>query len=417
MLVDRGVPCEEGCGRQRGTVSWTTASDLRAQVQRRWDRGELLRAVVSDAEAEAEAGVARWPLRLTLKTPSAADVADRFEAVRDWVRAVDVGPRVRIERQERRHRVLGAQQLPVAAWVDSVQDALALIGKTREAEAFTQIWQRTAAAQPKLLAWLNKRPLEALELADRWERLLAVVAWLQANPRPAIFPRQVDVQGVDSKFIETLRGVLAELLDAALPPEAIDASATGVARFARRYGFVEKPERVRFRLLDPTIESLPGCMGLSDITLDVASFSALALPVDRVLITENETNFLALPKVARAIVVFGAGYGSAPWARAPWLQRCRVDYWGDIDTHGFAILDQLRSELPHARSVLMDRDTLLAHRTFWGEEPEPVRHDLSRLTAEESAVYDDLRFDRLQPKLRLEQERIGYGWVRDRLGT
>jgi hypothetical protein len=31
------------------------------------------------------------------------------------------------------------------------------------------------------------------------------------------------------------------------------------------------------------------------------------------------------------------------------------------------------------------------------------------LTTEERAVYDDLRFDRLQPRVRLEQERVGFG--------
>ncbi|MFY8134460.1 MAG: Wadjet anti-phage system protein JetD domain-containing protein [Aquimonas sp.] len=33
----------------------------------------------------------------------------------------------------------------------------------------------------------------------------------------------------------------------------------------------------------------------------------------------------------------------------------------------------------------------------------------------ERAVYDDIRFDRHQPKLRLEQERLGFGWVSERL--
>ena len=69
-----------------------------------------------------------------------------------------------------------------------------------------------------------------------------------------------------------------------------------------------------------------------------------------------------------------------------------------------------------ARSLLKDRETLLAHRLHWGEEPEPVRHDLPRLTAREAQIYDDLRFDALQPKLRLEQERVGYGWVLTGLG-
>lgn len=394
-------------------MSWTTPADLRTQVQRLWDRGDLLRAAVTDAVS--------WPLRLSLKIPGASDLSDRFEAVRDWVRTVADTPQVRIEWREWNHRVQGTQQLPAAVWLDTLQDALAFIGKVRQAQRFEAVWQTTAAAQPPLLAWLSRRPFQALDLVDRWERLLAVVAWLQAHPRPGVYLRQVDVPGVDSKFIEAHRGVLAELLDLALPPQVIETNATGVAQFTRRFGFLDKPVRIRFRLLDSALPSLPGCpfspQSLPDITLDAASFAALALPVERVFITENETNFLAFPEVADAIVVFGAGYGWEALARASWLHRCQLHYWGDIDTHGFAILDQLRGYFPHAASFLMDRETLLGHRSHWGGEPEPARHDLPRLTTEETAVYDDLRFDRLQPRLRLEQERIGYGWVCDRLAS
>ena len=392
-------------------MSWTTPADLRAQVQRLWDRGDLLRAAVSAAPS--------WPLRLSLKTPGAADLSDRFEAVREWVRALAGTPHVRIDWREWNHRVQGTQRLPAAVWLDTLQGALALIGKARQAQRFEALWQQTADTQPALQAWLHRRPLPALELADRWERLLAVVAWLQAHPRPGVYLRQVDVPGVDSKFIEAHRGTLTELLDLALPPEAVETGASGVAQFTRRFGFLDKPVRIRFRLLDPALPSLPGCHAvagvLPDVTLDATSFAALTLPVERVFITENETNFLAFPPVARAIVVFGAGYGWEALARAAWLHRCRLHYWGDIDTHGFAILDRLRGHFRHVTSLLMNRETLLAHRSHWGEEPEPVHHDLSGLTPQEAALYDDLRFDRLQPRLRLEQERIGYGWLGDRI--
>jgi hypothetical protein len=392
-------------------MSWTAPADLRAQVQRLWDRGELLRATVTDAML--------WPLRLSLKAPGAADLSHRFEAVRDWVRAIADTPQVRIEWRQWNHRVQGTQRLPAAIWLDTLQDALAFIGKGRQVQRFEALWHQTAALQPALLAWLTRRPIQALELADRWERLLAVVAWLQAHPRPGVYLRQVDAPGVDSKFIEAHRGVLAELLDLGLPPEAIETEATGVAQFTRRFGFLDKPVRIRFRPLDPGLPSLPGRQTmpsvLPDITLDATSFAALALPVERVFVTENETNFLAFPAVAGSIVVFGAGYGWEALARAEWLHRCQLHYWGDIDTHGFAILDQLRGCFPAAMSFLMDRETLLAHRLQWGEEPDPARHDLSRLTPEETAVYDDLRFDRYQPRLRLEQERVGFGWLNERL--
>jgi len=49
-----------------------------------------------------------------------------------------------------------------------------------------------------------------------------------------------------------------------------------------------------------------------------------------------------------------------------------VHYWGDLDTHGFAILNQLRAWLPQTRSFLMDRQTLVEHRDRWGREPAPT---------------------------------------------
>lgn len=390
-------------------MNWSTATELRAQVQRRWDRGDLLRDCVGPT--------LDWPLRLQLKTPQTNDLSDRFEAVRDWVCTVTETPRVRIEWREWTHRVQGRQRIPAAVWIDSLDDALALIGQAPAAQRFRTLWQRTAARQPAVLAWLERRPHQALELHARWDRLLAVVEWLQAHPRPGIYLRQVDAPGVDSKFIEAHRGVLGELLDLALLPDAIDATATGVARFTRRFGFLDKPLRIRFRVLDPALQCIPGDHRHPDITLDAASFAALTLPPSRVFITENETNFLAFAPVRESIVLFGAGYGWANLADVAWLGRCAVYYWGDIDTHGFAILDQLRAHLPQAASFLMDRATLLAHREHWAEEPDPACHALARLTPDEAALYDDLRFDRIQPRVRLEQERVGFHWLRERLAS
>jgi hypothetical protein len=97
------------------------------------------------------------------------------------------------------------------------------------------------------------------------------------------------------------------------------------------------------------------------------------------------------------------------------LTRGPVYYWGDIDTHGFAILDQLRSHFDHVTSLLMDRDTLMAHEDLWGKEPTQVTRDLPRLTSDEHALYDDLRDNRLRKNLRLEQERVGFHCLADAL--
>ena len=201
----------------------------------------------------------------------------------------------------------------------------------------------------------------------------------------------------------------------ALPLDAIEASASGASQFCRRYGFKDKPLRIRFRLLDPRVALLPSACE-QDIGVTQAAFERLDLPVSRVFITENEVNFLAFPPLPDSMVIFGAGYGFEVLAGAQWLQQRSIYYWGDIDTHGFAILDQLRAQLPHVQSLLMDRTTLLAHAAQWGEEPQPLLRDLPRLTDEERALFDELRDNRLRARLRLEQERIGFGWLQQALG-
>ena len=208
--------------------------------------------------------------------------------------------------------------------------------------------------------------------------------------------------------------MLAELLDLVLSEDRIDRTQTGVGGFCRRYGFLEKPSRVRFRILDPAIRLLP-VEADQDITLTQAAFASLALPVRKVFITENEINFLAFPAVTDAMAIFGAGYGFDNLATATWLHDRAVFYWGDIDTHGLAILDQLRGHLPHAVSFLMDEPTLLAHRRLWGAESQPETARLTRLNAAESALYDRLRRNHWGERVRLEQERIGFDFLRDRL--
>jgi len=383
-------------------MNWTRPADLRAQVQKLWQRGDLLASRVT--------GEASFPRRLLLKGPTSAEMADHFDDVRAWIVELRAMPHCRVAMREFKHRLFGANAIPQEVWIDSVEDALALLGKQRDATRFNRLIDLTRKNQPPLLDWLAKRPLRALALADEWSRLLEIVFWLQTHPHPGIYLRQVDIPGVHSKFIEAHRGVLVELLDLVLPPEAIDASASGVSQFAQRYWFRDKPARIRFRVLDPAHALLPGS-GEQDISLDADSFARLQPKITRVFITENEINFLAFPPARDSLVVFGAGYGFEMLRQAAWLARCRIHYWGDIDTHGFAILDQLRSQFDHVESFLMDRATLLAFESQWGEEDKPTLRDLPRLTPAERALYDDLRDNRVRKHLRLEQERIGFGWV------
>lgn len=390
-------------------MNWTTPADLRTHVQKLWDRGLLLSSLMGDDEL--------FPRRLTLKGPDSRQLSESFSDVRDWIAQLSGSAKhYRIVWRTLNHRVLGVNEIPAEIWIDSIDDALAFIGKVRDAERFADLLSLTRETKPELIPWLRKRPLRTLELAGSWPKLLQIVGWLQMHPRPHIYLRQIDLPGVHSKFIETHRGVLGELFDLALPQEQIDPAAAGTSGFCRRYGFRDKPLRVRFRILDPELALMP-VNADQDIALTEAAFAGLYLAVATVFITENEINFLAFPPVARSMVIFGAGYGFENLAAAHWLHERKLYYWGDIDTHGFAILNQLRRFFPEAVSLLMDKETLLAHRTLWSVEPSPETVELTRLTGEEMALYDDLRSGSLGERVRLEQERIGFEWLVDALST
>ncbi|RLB68259.1 MAG: hypothetical protein DRH08_01425 [Deltaproteobacteria bacterium] len=384
-------------------MNWTTAANLSNQVQKMWDKGLLL--------SELASGSSIFPKRLRLKGPTSTELVEHFTAVRDWISRIDRDAKhYRVVWRSINHRLLGSNAVPNEIWVDSLADALRWIGKGRDAERFRGLVALTAERQPQLTPWLQKRPLRALELADDWPLLLDIISWLESHARPGVYLRQVDIPGVHSKFIESHRAVLAELFDLVLPLDAIDTTARGVTGFCRRYGFRDKPSRLRFRVLDPDHALFSGGTD-QDITLTMATFARLDMSIERVFITENEINFLAFPAVPHSIVIFGAGYGFDALAEAKWLQERNLYYWGDIDTHGFAILDQLRADFPAVVSFLMDRETLLAHQTSWGLEATPERRDLPQLNSEESKLYDDLRQNRLSNQLRLEQERIGFDWL------
>jgi hypothetical protein len=388
-------------------AQWSTPADIVAAVRKLWDSGALLAARLD--------GAPLFPYEQRLRQPSPAEMGEQFETVRAWIAGLLGDSRERkgygydLAWRDINHRQLGRNSIPATAVIPREADALRMIGHGADARRFDALAAATLAAFPVLRPWIRAHPLALLEHGDRWPQVLAVLDWFVCNPRPGLYVRQLDIAGVDSKFIEARKGLLAELLDRVLPAEAISAGKLGVREFEARYGLLSKPPMIRFRMLDP--EHFIG--GLSDLTVPVAQFASLQSRVERVFVTENEVNALAFPCVRSGMVVFGGGYGIDRLGQAQWLRGRELFYWGDIDTHGFAILDRLRAGLPHASSILMDDATLRAHRSLWGEESADKRFtgELTRLNAAEHRLFVELRENRYATCLRLEQERIAYKWA------
>jgi hypothetical protein len=392
-------------------MSWTTPGDLRDQVMSIWKRGKILAAGIT--------GEPLFPLKLSMRRPDAKAMGQCFEAVRGWIRELEENSRsskgfgYEIEWTDVNHRQLGRNRMPNRISVPTESDALRLIGKEREGRRFRELAEVTTGKFPALAQWVSRRPFVLLQHAQDWLRILNVLAWFHDYPRSNLYLRQVDIPGVDTKFVEVRQGLFSELLDIVL--ERHDDPRTGTAgqTFEQKYGLRTKPPLIRFRVLDNRI----AVNGLSDLTIPANDFAALNTAARHIFITENEVNGLAFPGFPEAIVVFGLGSGAGLLHSASWMSGRRIYYWGDIDTHGFAILDRLRARFPNVRSFLMNRETLLAHRWLWAREQAPYRGALSHLDQHEQALFDDLVHDRLGENVRLEQERISYALLETTLRT
>ncbi|MDO5116823.1 MAG: DUF2220 family protein [Synergistaceae bacterium] len=392
--------------RRKAAGNWTTKNEIAAAAGKLWESGRLPAALISGARL--------FPRSVKLKGPGAGEMAERLSETREWCDALRAGSKeerrngYRLEYRHIRHKILGENNIPERAVIDTEEDALALAGKKGEAELLLKMAEETASRLPALLAFLHRKPLRALEAASQWGRLLDICEWMLEHERPSIYLREIEVPGVHTKFIEGCRALLGELLDLLLPESAIDKGHSSGAGFEERYGFRKKAETVRLRL-PADCRIFP--RSVTDIALTDEEFAVTEIPCREILITENLINFLSLPRAEGRLIIWGAGYGFSALRKAGWIAGEKIIYWGDIDTHGFAILSELRAHYPQARSFLMDEATLLAHRDLCVEEPKPAKQPPENLTEEEKKLFMLLR----GKNLRLEQERIGIEWVREAL--
>lgn len=390
---------------------WSNKKTLLTQLQRLWDKGILLQELIQESSL--------FPKRLSFKSPNSKALSNEFEAVCHWINDMQKLNGFRIVYKTVKHRVIGENSLPSEVWIDDLQTAIKLLNKQKDRDAFTLLLAQTKQRAPQLINWIIQYPIKALSLVDVWSKLLDFVLWRQQHPAPEIFLRQVSLSGIDTKFIEDHRSILMTLLNHSLPEEQINHHFNGARQFEQRFGFLKKPESIRFRLFDSELAKKLIMLHGSDmdITLTAHDFSllhhqqAFIENIQRVFITENEINFLTFPSQKNSLIIFGSGYGFDALAHAQWLSQKEIIYWGDIDTHGFAILDQLRSKFPHVKSFLMDEKTLIAHQTSWGVESKSQRRELSRLLPNEQHLYQTLLSNKYQPNLRLEQERVTFKYL------
>lgn len=269
---------------------------------------------------------------------------------------------------------------------------------SRQVEALYVQFGKTAELRRAIKS--NVKALLSLSHRD-FEKLLAVVGWLAQNQAEEMRPRALPIRGVDSKWYGHHKGLVDSLV------YAITGRPDPGITMARKL--------VRLRILDRALIPVP----LLDFAAPKGELSRLPITPKVVFIFENLESVLAMPPWTGAVAIHGSGYAVSVLTTFPWVTdpEARVLYWGDLDSDGFAVLHQLRTNLPSATSVLMDEETLLQHRDMWVPDTGKNTGTFASLTDGEERALAAVRTEHVggEVGVRLEQERIPWAYALKKL--
>lgn len=313
----------------------------------------------------------------------------------------------------------GVQSLPEEISFQSENDFLKFLHKEREAESFKANASKILSVFPDLTDLIKKYPKKVVDNNQNWNSLLNVCLYFKQNPKPNLYIRELPVT-VHTKFIENNKGILLDLLNVVLPVESINEEFTMTKEFEKRFGLKYNQSQIRVRVLDKYISD-KHLSGLTDIEVTEEEFCSLQIPCEKVFVFENKTNysnlmnFLTLPQMENTIGIFGSGFSVSKLRNALWLADKEIFYWGDIDTHGFQILSQIRGYFPNTKSIMMDFDTLNTFKEDWDIGKPINTNSFPNLNSDEQELFQFVKANNINT-IRLEQEKISHEYVLKALG-
>ncbi|MEO5975524.1 MAG: Wadjet anti-phage system protein JetD domain-containing protein [Chryseolinea sp.] len=300
---------------------------------------------------------------------------------------------------ESNNRKIGRNLFPTSISIDSQEDYLKLLKKENEFKRFKK-WSLTILAEfPELKEWISRNPEDVMRYSNDWTNILKVCTYFKANPKPDVYVRQLPIE-VHTKFVEEQEALIASLLDFIITDHINRSEKNFLQRHNLRY---DEP-LIRVRFLDPEKQF----NGQPDISIPISRFRMLDIDFRRILIAENKMNFLTLPELNDTIAIWsGGGFYVRYLADVSWIYEKQIYYWGDLDTHGFHILNQVRGYYKQTKSMMMDQETLNKFKSQWGSGSPTNNMQLDFLTNEELELYAHLKTN----NIRLEQEKVAYDYA------
>lgn len=339
----------------------------------------------------------RWPWAVTLTGLNGQALNENWSDVWRWIVDWDAWAGSNgCTLTTSNRRVGGAiRSIPTRLIVPDLDTAAAIANSEwprRLAAARTRA-QTLVAEFPATTSGALLRNACALSDVD-FELARAAADWFRRHDATGLTARQVPIAGLHAKWLEKNTRLV-----------------TGLSG-RTELGLVTRPSRIQFSYLDDGWMR-QGNRRRDSVTLDEPDQPPGYQP-RIVVITENKDSALFFPPVERGIVIEGSGDAVIRLSQLPWVRACpTVIYWGDLDAHGFAILDRLRGTGIAAQSMLMDETTLhryaaYASPTYADGRPLPIGRPAPTpfLSNDERRLLERITDPEWDGPRRIEQERI-----------
>lgn len=369
--------------------------DIFKKFNKIYDNGLIFKELIYEEEL--------FPLVVKLKTLRQKDIVENFLTIKKAIEKLQ-NTTLSIEYKEFKFKGIGSQELPVSVTCRTLEEFLKFIGKEEEYERYEINYHKAIKEFPKLKKLFSDKPKLLLEIESQLGKILKIITFFCAHPKPNIYIRELPMVGIDTKFVEKNKKAIDLFLIYVLDKDLYDGSIVKLSNngFEKKYSFKYKLPLVRFRILDSDFY----LKGLSDITTTIDEFQKLDFTCKKVFMVENEITALSFPAIKNAIVIFAKGYGVGLFKDVKWMRDKEIYYWGDIDMDGFAILSQARGYFPQIQSLFMDINTLEEFIDLGVKSSNKSHKKLPHLTKDEELLYDRLFHDYYGENFRLEQERL-----------
>ena len=379
---------------------------LRKKLSRLEANGKLYVALAEGSEVPY--------LSMPLKRPQDIETSwDELLAWQDfWRKAPKASgghPLWYVEEKRKQTVSFGKQLMPVRVFIDTPEDAMALLGLTKKKKEFLAGLSAVESQMPSLRDWYLTY-FGRIFAEDFFPMALSIARFMLEQEQREGYLREMAIPGVDTKFLENHNFLVRTLWNALFPENTAESSDELWEKL-----FVQKvpTPSICVRSLDEHLR-FAGVRKLFLSQDDIADFQP---PHRRIFITENKVNGYTFPDAEDSLILFGMGYGVLEMAEsAPWLADKEIYYWGDLDHDGFNILSNLRKILPEMKihSFLMDKETLLAY-----VDPKVKDTGNTTIIPDYLTVSEKMAWKLIHDNgWRLEQERIPHEeveWAVERL--